>query len=91
MRWVESGGDAESYTGFRALPITIKRIIAVCLRTYVGIQYAAASVDHIHRNTDYPLSRVMTAMRRLHAFSANSVGVLPVTCRKAWENAGTLA
>ena len=27
----------------------------------------------------------------IHALSANSVGVLPVTWRKAWENAGTLA
>ena len=26
-----------------------------------------------------------------HSFPANSVGVFPVTCRKAWENAGTLA
>ena len=26
-----------------------------------------------------------------YSFPANSVGVLPVTCRKAWENAGTLA
>jgi hypothetical protein len=26
-----------------------------------------------------------------HFASANSVGVLPVTCRNAWENAGTLA
>jgi hypothetical protein len=28
---------------------------------------------------------------RPHLASANSVGVLPVTCRKACENAGTLA
>jgi hypothetical protein len=26
-----------------------------------------------------------------YSFPANSVGVFPVTCRKAWENAGTLA
>ncbi len=48
---------------------------------------------------DYPLSRVMTVFSRstnghaatLYFISANSVGVLPVTCRKAWEKAGTLA
>ena len=26
-----------------------------------------------------------------YVFAAKAVGVLPVTCRKAWENAGTLA
>ena len=31
------------------------------------------------------------ASARPHRFSTNSVGVLPVTCRKACENAGTLA
>jgi hypothetical protein len=46
---------------------------------------------------DYPLSRVMTALRGARLYpnryfiSENAVGVLPVTCRKAWENAGTLA
>ncbi len=49
----------------------------------------------------YPLSRVMTALPRMaapfvpigsvHFVSENSVGVLPVTCRNACENAGTLA
>jgi hypothetical protein len=28
---------------------------------------------------------------RLHFVSTNSVGVLPVICRKAWENAERLA
>ncbi|MEA2915097.1 MAG: hypothetical protein QOJ15_7178 [Bradyrhizobium sp.] len=30
-------------------------------------------------------------MTNLYSFPENSVGVLPVTCRNAWENAGTLA
>ena len=59
-------GFAESYTGFCALPITIKQ----------G-SYGSMSCG-------YP-------DRIIQAFAANSVGVLPVTCRKAWENAGTLA
>ena len=33
----------------------------------------------------------LMSIRPNYVFSANAVGVLPVTCRKAWENAGTLA
>lgn len=61
---VESSWFPEkSYTGFKAVPITIKQIDSaeIC---------HAAVID---------------------AFPANSVGVFPVTWRKAWENAGTLA
>jgi hypothetical protein len=36
-------------------------------------------------------TRVQPAMTNLYSFPENSVGVLPVTCRNAWENAGTLA
>jgi hypothetical protein len=78
---------------FAIMPITIKRNTASCLahaqhpvRRGVAVQSPVAS-----GTLDYPLSREMTDIRRPHAFSANSVGVLPVTCRKAWENAGTLA
>ena len=67
---VESSDYAESYTGFRAMPITIKRIGS----------YGNMSCLRSMRQDD-----------GAHSFPANSVGVLPVTCRKAWENAGTLA
>lgn len=63
---VESSWFPEkSYTGFKAVPITIKQIDSA------EICHASESV--------------------IQAFPANSVGVFPVTCRKAWENAGTLA
>ena len=38
-----------------------------------------------------PCNGSSMSLRPTYTFSANSVGVLPVTWRNAWENAGTLA
>jgi hypothetical protein len=43
------------------------------------------------RNERAPQDEVGDIFNLSYFFSENSVGVLPVTCRKACENAGTLA
>lgn len=45
----------------------------------------------VRKTASLPLAYANDGVALAYALSANSVGVLPVTWRKAWEKAGTLA
>ncbi|MHC2253081.1 hypothetical protein ACVILK_002773 [Bradyrhizobium embrapense] len=57
-----------------------------------GMQSSAWIVrKYVAARQRYNSSSLRAATNPVHVFSANAVGVLPVTWRNAWENAGTLA
>jgi hypothetical protein len=55
------------------------------------MEFRAGPITIKRVKTAFSLKRPRPPAESAHFVSANSVGVLPVTCRNAYENAGTLA